>query len=114
MSVILLIAVVLLVAYGLSDLVERLAHRLLFSGNVPVYCVVTLQREAEFFIRKAVDERKWAPCTYEWVIMDGGLCEGEREVAERLCEELHIMFCDRSDCEDLFSARLQTGESMVK
>lgn len=116
MTEVLLIVALLLAAYGMADLAERMAYRLIFSGSVPIYCVIPLHSEndAEFFVRKAATERKRLPCQYEWLMVDCGLTEQERVLTKRLCEELRLSFCVRSDLDDLLSARLQKEEYMVK
>lgn len=116
MTEVLLIVALLLAAYGMADLMERLAYRLIFSENLPIYCIMPLysENDAEFFIRKAVTERKRMSCKYEWVMVDCGLTEQEKAFTRRLCDELRVLFYERSDLEDLLSARLQKGDFVIK
>ncbi len=107
--------VLLLAAYGMADLVERLVWRILFAKGTPLYCVMPIYREtdAEFLAVKTTSERNRMAHSGEWILLDCGLDKGGEALLKRLCEQLHLRYVKRQDFDELLSAGLQEEESVV-
>lgn len=112
-----LIVGMLLAVYGLMELVERLAVRLLFSGERVWYGVVPLSGEGEdveYRIRQAFARYRLSPVKgAEPVFLDCGLTERGRALAEAVGTRLGISVYRQEEWFEMLSGGLQERETVV-
>ncbi len=115
MKELMLCVVLLVTAYGMVDLIERLVWWLLFAKTRPLYCIVPIRKgcEAEFLAFKAVSKRNRMSHGTEWILLDCGLDKEGEALVRRLCEQLKLRYCDRANFDELLSGGLQEWESVV-